>query len=146
MIGGDIGDKLRFGKAPVFQHKGGFGIGLAQQARLGLLSADIGQIPGPDDGGKRCIGIGGFVAENENGHGKTYLRMNLGPYSVAAGRCHGAGACEICIAAMRLLRTDLKTLLRERFSVRWSNGETLFDQGTIRNPKLPGELGSACRG
>jgi hypothetical protein len=45
---------------------------------------------------------------------------------------------------MRLLRTDLKTLLRERFSVRCPKGGTIFVQGIISNPKHSDELGRAC--
>ena len=82
-----VGNDVRLGKAPVFQHKGGFGVGFAQQHRLGIAAPDIGQIPGPDDGGQGGVGVRRFVAENERGH-RGVLRLICPPYRQGVGACH----------------------------------------------------------
>ena len=65
---GKFGHDARLWAVPMLDHKGGFGVGFAQKNRFGLLAADFVQIPSPDDRRSGGIGVGGFVAENLDGH------------------------------------------------------------------------------
>ena len=65
---GHVGDDLRLRQVPVLQDKGRLGVRLAQQDGRGGGALHLGQIPGPDDGRAGGIGVGGFVAENFDGH------------------------------------------------------------------------------
>ena len=74
----DIGDDFGLGQVPVGQNEGRFGVGLAQKAGLGLGAFHLGQVPRPDQGRAGRIGVGGFVAENEGGHGMPLWMLDFG--------------------------------------------------------------------
>jgi len=67
----DIRDDARLGQVPFRQEKGGLGVGLAQKDGLGIAALQLVQVPRPEDGRAGGIGIGGFVAEDECGHGSV---------------------------------------------------------------------------
>ena len=69
-------DDARFGQVPFLQHKGGFGVRLAQQDGFGGGSFDFVKVPRPDDRRSCGISVRGFVTKNQSCHsGRCPCRM-----------------------------------------------------------------------